>query len=267
MQTSSSKSSGIILPHRVKKGALIRFGGPGAPSFILKSFTVGLDSLVQNLEEVKKQQQQQQNMNSFKDTLRVDQLELGRCPPTTDALLTLNTRLNAVGSSANSLSPNNMSLSLSSARLHAQLQPLQQTSSSGISFLKKRSVVSFDEDNDVEQELHRCKKMKLTTDSSSTDSSNSSSSPSTEPSFGGIGSGIAIVSPTRQKSTLVFDFDKIQRPVVSPTPVEVIEEPFPKERSSNDNSLRSILANPLTLPSSRRTKRRVMFSEKEPDVY
>jgi len=34
----------------VKKGALIRFGGVGVPSYILKSFSVGLASLVKELE-------------------------------------------------------------------------------------------------------------------------------------------------------------------------------------------------------------------------
>lgn len=244
----SSKSSGIILPHRVKKGALIRFGGPGAPSFILKSFSVGLQSLAQNLVEEKKQ-------NFFKDALWEDEsstnwdnsnIKAERSPTTSHALLAFNTRLNAIGSAASSLSSKSISSSLISARLNAQLQPLQ---SSGISFLKKRSVVSFDEENDIEHEMHCCKKMKITTDSSN-------------PLFGGIGLDVAIVSPTRQKPTLVFDLDKIQRPVVSPTPIEVNQLSAKETKGP-----RSILVTPLTLPSSRRTKRRVMFDENEPDVY
>ena len=47
-----SASSNIILaavmPHRIRRGALIRFGGPGAPCYILKSFAVGFESLVKD---------------------------------------------------------------------------------------------------------------------------------------------------------------------------------------------------------------------------
>jgi len=236
----SSNSSGIILPHRVKKGALIRFGGPGAPSFILKSFSVGLDSLVQNLEEEKKQNSSMSWDRSNNNS--------GHSPSTADSLLALNTRLNAVGSAASSLSSRIVSLSLTSARLHAQLDPLQ---SSGISFLKKRSIVSFDEENDVEPELPCYKKMKMSIASGDT-------------SFGDSGVSIAIVSPMRQKSTLDFDFSKIERPVVSPTPIEMSNEQHTLKKSKG---LKSILTNnSLTLPSTRRTKRRVIFSENKPDV-
>jgi len=37
------------VPHRVRKGSLIRFGGPGAPTFVLKSFTTSLEILVAEL--------------------------------------------------------------------------------------------------------------------------------------------------------------------------------------------------------------------------
>ena len=39
----------MVIPHRVRRGALIRFGGPGAPCFVLKSFAVGFDALVKDL--------------------------------------------------------------------------------------------------------------------------------------------------------------------------------------------------------------------------
>ena len=41
----NSSASGMVIPHRVRRGALIRFGGPGAPCFILKSFAVKFDEL------------------------------------------------------------------------------------------------------------------------------------------------------------------------------------------------------------------------------
>jgi hypothetical protein len=42
---SGTGPSGMVIPHRVRRGALIRFGGPGAPCFILKSFAVKFDDL------------------------------------------------------------------------------------------------------------------------------------------------------------------------------------------------------------------------------
>lgn len=36
-------------PKRVRRGALIRFGGPGAPTFVLKSFSVRLEEMVKDL--------------------------------------------------------------------------------------------------------------------------------------------------------------------------------------------------------------------------
>lgn len=46
--TDSSKR-GMVIPHRVRRGALVRFGGPGAPCYVLKSFSVGFDTLVKEL--------------------------------------------------------------------------------------------------------------------------------------------------------------------------------------------------------------------------
>eukprot|EP00591_Stephanopyxis_turris_P005558 CAMPEP_0195527474 /NCGR_PEP_ID=MMETSP0794_2-20130614/29164_1 /TAXON_ID=515487 /ORGANISM="Stephanopyxis turris, Strain CCMP 815" /LENGTH=320 /DNA_ID=CAMNT_0040658381 /DNA_START=802 /DNA_END=1764 /DNA_ORIENTATION=+ len=38
-----------LVPVRIKRGSLIRFGGPGAPAFILKSFSTNLDRMVHDL--------------------------------------------------------------------------------------------------------------------------------------------------------------------------------------------------------------------------
>mmetsp|Transcript_2774 Transcript_2774/g.3643 ORF Transcript_2774/g.3643 Transcript_2774/m.3643 type:complete len:397 (+) Transcript_2774:437-1627(+) len=40
----TTPEGGMVVPHRVRRGALIRFGGPGAPAFILKSLTAGMSS-------------------------------------------------------------------------------------------------------------------------------------------------------------------------------------------------------------------------------
>lgn len=41
----SSPSGGVVVPHKVRRGAMIRFGGPGAPCFVLKSFSFRLDEI------------------------------------------------------------------------------------------------------------------------------------------------------------------------------------------------------------------------------
>jgi FHA domain len=39
----SSPCNGVVLPQKVKKGSIVRFGGPGSPCFILKSFSSIVD--------------------------------------------------------------------------------------------------------------------------------------------------------------------------------------------------------------------------------
>lgn len=41
----SPPKGGVVVPHKVKRGSIIRFGGPGAPQFMLKSFTFDLDEM------------------------------------------------------------------------------------------------------------------------------------------------------------------------------------------------------------------------------
>jgi hypothetical protein len=38
-------SSGVVVPHKVRRGALVRFGGTGAPCFILKSLPLHLNNI------------------------------------------------------------------------------------------------------------------------------------------------------------------------------------------------------------------------------
>lgn len=42
-------TSSMVMPYRVRRGALVRFGGPGAPCFVLKSFSRRFESLVEDL--------------------------------------------------------------------------------------------------------------------------------------------------------------------------------------------------------------------------
>jgi len=43
--TSTPNDSNIVVPTRVRRGSIVRFGGPGAPSFMLKSFSFDLDEM------------------------------------------------------------------------------------------------------------------------------------------------------------------------------------------------------------------------------
>lgn len=68
----SPSNGGVVVPHKVRRGALIRFGGPGAPCFVLKSFSFKLKEVI-NHDETK---------------------------PDMGELVRRNTRLNALGKSA-----------------------------------------------------------------------------------------------------------------------------------------------------------------------
>lgn len=43
--TSTPNDSNVVVPTKVRRGSIIRFGGPGAPCFILKSFSFELDEM------------------------------------------------------------------------------------------------------------------------------------------------------------------------------------------------------------------------------
>jgi len=50
VRVRSTPTGSMVIPHRAKRGSLIRFGGPGAPTFVLKSFSVGFSAMVKDLE-------------------------------------------------------------------------------------------------------------------------------------------------------------------------------------------------------------------------
>ena len=72
VRVSSLAKGGRVVPHKVRRGALIRFGGPGAPCFVLKSFSFQLRDI----------------MNS-----NTDKSDRGE-------LIVRNTRINALGKTA-----------------------------------------------------------------------------------------------------------------------------------------------------------------------
>lgn len=73
VRISSPTNGGVVVPHKVRRGALLRFGGPGAPCFVLKSFNFKLKEVMQQDDETK---------------------------PDMGELVRRNTRLNALGKSA-----------------------------------------------------------------------------------------------------------------------------------------------------------------------
>jgi len=88
---SASENGGIVVPHKVKRGAMIRFGGPGAPCFILKSFGFNLDDLV-------KDERLAQEQLAADDSQ--DRAESPPPQPDMGELVRRNTRLNAMGRTA-----------------------------------------------------------------------------------------------------------------------------------------------------------------------
>lgn len=44
-RVQSPPNGGMVIPYKVRRGSIIRFGGPGAPQFMLKSFSFDLDEL------------------------------------------------------------------------------------------------------------------------------------------------------------------------------------------------------------------------------
>lgn len=250
---NDSCASGMILPHRVKKGALIRFGGPGAPSFVLKSFSVSLKSLMHNLEETKKTNICKDVSNVTVPVKSISEIKNSTDRQSLEALTILNTRLNALGKTNQSLA-STKELKLRQSFMD-QLQ--SHASTSGISYLKKRTTVSFDDDLDFQQENPHHKKRRITTKLFQNVAIEDLVS----------NSDVAIVSPSRQKPTFVFNFDEIERPVVSPTPLEQHQAPMNIPTIELNNSIKKILAAPLALPSSSKKNRRVYFCDDAPKVF
>lgn len=86
-QIAAPSCSGVVIPHKVKRGAIVRFGGPGAPCFVLKSFSF-------KLEEIKECSADSQD---------------------TGVLVRRNTRLNALGKTAAERVRDNLSATIDEA--------------------------------------------------------------------------------------------------------------------------------------------------------
>lgn len=276
VKVESTVSKNGVMPHRIRKGALVRFGGPGAPTFILKSFSSSLSSLMQHLER-RKTVTRKTNIIMDEPPLSYHEKptnpQSGGDDYSLDALVTLNTRLNSMQCVPDFFPSNgnehSNKYSQTAALFNARYK--QSYSAPAALHLRKRSLVSFDEESD-EVHGHCHKRMKLSSSSGSFESSDSSSSNS----IASVGSDSiinadanpAIVSPSRYggKSVLHFDFSMIDRPVVSPNPFEDSIKTL--ELDAGILSKSNILTVPLSLslPSTLKKKKRVMFSEEPPQI-
>lgn len=239
VRVKSSVTANGVVPQKVRKGALIRFGGPGAPSFILKSFSIGLDALIQNLNGKKTATN---TMNIVEDESPNSLLQKNS-DYSLDALVTLNTRLNSV-CNVMTLSPSKNTATLAAARLLSHCKHAAKGK-----FLKKRSMVSFDVRSGEDEPANKKSKISNAIDNAGSSDSDDS---------------IAIVSPSRQKPVLQFEFTKDDRPVVSPNPFE--------DGSRAVSLAKGIVGNfltvPLSLPSTiKREAKTVKFSTEPPEIF
>lgn len=80
---STPNDSNVVVPTRVRRGSIVRFGGPGAPSYMLKSFSFDLDEMREGPEPTVNMIQ-----TSFPSS------------PILSAMVQHNTRLNSLGRTA-----------------------------------------------------------------------------------------------------------------------------------------------------------------------
>jgi len=238
VQTFAQEGSGTVQPHKVKKGALVRFGGPGAPSYILKSFSVGFETFVRNLE--------------MAETLVCKRMAEVDGSPTTcfvkqeifpkkgciselsfESLAKLNTRLNS------SVSVSSDIVALAASRLS------QLRRDSGKTQFPPRRKRSFElESMNIEPVLKKRR-------SNSRESIGSSAVDVSE---------LSIISPDRGRSCSPIPelHGVVNRPVVSPNPLEI------EHSRETSLGLKNILS--LKLPLSI-LKKEVQFSDEPPECF
>ena len=80
---STPNDSNVVVPTKVRRGSIVRFGGPGAPSYILKSFSFDLDEMRECPEPI---------INMIPASIPSS--------PLLSAMVQHNTRLNSLGKTA-----------------------------------------------------------------------------------------------------------------------------------------------------------------------
>lgn len=241
--TQGNTRNGSVIPHRVKKGSLIRFGGVGAPTYALKSFSVHLTDLVNHLERSK----------GFSSTSNVIEDESTQSSPCSccrydqnedmvnDSLVALNTRLNAMGKTSMKTAMRRYIPTLAGARLFPQLKP--NLDGFALSSLKKRPLTALIP-RTVSTDEEVPKKRRAVSLESNDDLC---------PTYGNI-SDAALVSPSRTKPCFTIDFNDSNHPIVSPNPS------IENDNLELDTTVKPILMVPLSLPLNNKLKKKVKFN-------
>jgi len=213
-----------VSPQRVKKGAIIRFGGDGAPSFILKSFAAGFDTLLQDVNT--------KSLSRLRDSSTPNS-KVANAELSCEALLSLNTRINAIGKITGMY---------------------HQCNSLSYLFLKKRCKMSRSADPEI-----TCKKMRLLPPQISL------------PLDAGLtNSSLAAMSPTRiWTKNQVHVLKLMSQPIVSPdtdacdhiiTPLQI-----PSLHPICKQSQRPEISIPFNkLLRRKKSKKQVSFSDEDP---
>jgi len=247
-----------VIPCRVKKGSLIRFGGVGAPTFTLKSFSVHLSDLVNHLE-ISKSFACATNVIEDEPKQPTSLCTFGLNDPSKDAvndsLLAVNTRLNAMGRTSMKYALRHCLPALTRARLSPQPALAGLTSS-----LKKRSFsslvprsVSIDDHmpknnallpRRISTEDHIPKKMRTVS---------LEKDDGVRPGFGHI-SDVALISPSRTTPNFTMDFNDGDLRLVSPNPS------IDNDTLDLNIAVKSILMVPTSLSLTRKLKKKVKFT-------
>lgn len=243
---SIASNQSKVVPHRVKKGALIRFGGQGAPTYILKSFSLGFEELVKDL--TRPDIITCDGRNIVEDESMNQKSELSP-----DALVTLNTRINSMSRRYMNSFPAT-SIAMASAKL---LMPKKTCTFSQQLKKRTRALSDFGSFDDLDQQAK--KKMKPSSGSTTTTDSTNLEVMNTD----AASPDLAIISPVPTEELIDFSH-MIDRPIVSPNPLDTFEHSNDSFEEVRNNLKDFFVLPPLTLPTK---KKSVKFSEEPPQLF
>lgn len=238
---SNSSYQPKVVPHRVKKGSLIRFGGHGAPTYILKSFSLGFEELVKDLTRPT-EIITCDGRNIVEDESTSQPSELSP-----DALVTLNTRINSMSRRYMNSFPAT-SIAMASAKLLMPKKNMPTLSQQ----MKKRSrtVSDYGSFDELDQQLK--KKMKPSSTTNLEILNSDAASPE-----------LAIISPVPTEELIDFSH-MVDRPIVSPNPLDTFENSNDSFEEVRNNLKDFFVLPPLTLPEK---KKSVKFSDEPPQLF
>lgn len=246
--TTSSNQSKVV-PHRVKKGSLIRFGGHGAPTYILKSFSLGFEELVKDLTRPDIITCDGRNIVEDEATNQPSELS-------PEALVTLNTRINSMSRRYMNSFPAT-SIAMASAKL---LMPKNTCCFSQQLKKRTRALSDFGSFDELDQQAK--KKMKPSNGSTTTTTTADSTTLEVI-NTDAASPDLAIISPVPTEELIDFSH-VIDRPIVSPNPLDTFEHSNDSFEEVRNNLKDFFVLPPLTLPTK---KKSVRFSEEPPKLF